>query len=428
MYALADCNNFYASCERVFNPSLVGRPVVVLSNNDGCIVARSNEAKALGIGMGEPIFKAQDIVKHNDVAVLSSNYTLYEDMSRRVFTVLEQFTPDLELYSIDEAFLGLGGFVDRDLTEHCLTAKHTVGRWTGIPISIGIAPTKTLAKLANHMAKHDLNSRGVVHMPDGSDADAALSDIDVGDIWGIGPRWAKTLNRFGIRTALQLRDADPAWVRKHLNIVAERTTLELRGTCCLQLDQAPSPRQSIMRSRSFASPIDTWNDMEEAVATFMTRAAEKLRQQHCVAGVLSVSLATDPYNETERRYANHVSVHLPTATDDTLELIRQARLAIRQIWKSGYRYKKAGVRLTSFQPKQQTQLDLWQTTEDTETTDRADNIMNVLDAINSTMGADTIRPGTMGTGVNRLVRRDHRSPRYTTRWSELPIATTGTRS
>ena len=424
MYALADCNNFYASCERVFNPSLVDRPVVVLSNNDGCIVARSNEAKALGIGMGEPIFKAQDIVRRHDVVVLSSNYTLYEDMSRRVFTVLEQFTPELELYSIDEAFLGLEGFDGRDLTEHCRTAQQTVGQWTGIPISIGIASTKTLAKLANHLAKHDDDSGGVIAMPDGDAADTALSDIDVGDIWGIGPRWAKALNRYGIRTALQLRDADPAWVRKHLNIVAERTVLELRGTCCLQLDHAPSPRQSIMRSRSFASPIDTWADMEEAIATFMTRAAEKLRQQQSVAGVLSVSMATDRYNERERPYANHASVQLPTPTDDTLELIRQARHAARSIWKSGYRYKKAGVRLTSLRSKQQTQLDLWSTEPDDQSTDRSAGVMDVLDRINAAMGADTIRPGTMGTGVNRLVRRDHRSPRYTTRWSELPVATT----
>ena len=425
MYALADCNNFYASCERVFDPSLTDRPVVVLSSNDGCIVARSNEAKALGIGMGQPIFKARDLVRQHDIAVLSSNYTLYEDMSRRVFTVLEQFTPELELYSIDEAFLGLDGFVNRDLIAHCREAQRTVGQWTGIPISIGIAPTKTLAKLANHLAKSACNNDGIVSLSDEERTNAALADVDVEDVWGIGPRWAQQLQRLGIKTAKQLRDAEPSWIRSRLNIVAERTVLELRGTRCLQLDHMPSARQSIMRSRSFASPIESWTDMEEAIATFMTRAAEKLRQQDSVAGVLTVHLTTSPFSDQDRSYANHATVHLPESTDDTLVLIRHARQATQHIWKSGYRYKKAGVQLGAIEPRQQNQLNLWNAEMDDATTPRSAGVMNVLDQINRTMGADTIRPGSMGTGVNRLIRRDHRSPRYTTRWNELPVARAG---
>jgi DNA polymerase V len=425
MYALADCNNFYVSCERVFDPSLIGRPVVVLSNNDGCIVARSNEAKALGIAMGLPIFKARDLVRRHDIAVLSSNYTLYEDMSRRVFTVLEQFTPDLELYSIDEAFLGLDGFVNRDLAAHCSEARRTVSQWTGIPISIGIAPTKTLAKLANHLAKNENDSDGIVSLPGSTEADSALATVDVGEVWGIGPRWAQQLQRHGIKTALQLRDATPSWVRNQLNIGAERTVLELRGTRCLQLDHMPSPRKSIMRSRSFATPIEAWNDMEEAIATFMTRAAEKLRNQGSVAGVLTVYLTTNAFSTTDRSYANHATMHLPVPTDDTMLLIRYARLATQEIWKSGYRYKKAGVQLGAIEPRHRTQLELWNGQEDNPTTPRSSNVMEVLDQINRTMGSDTIRPGSMGTGVNRLVRRDHRSPRYTTRWDELPVARAG---
>ena len=235
MYALADCNNFYASCERVFDPSLEGRPVLVLSNNDGCVVARSNEAKALGIGMGQPVFEVRDIIREHAVAVLSSNYTLYDDMSRRVFTTLQRFAPELESYSIDEAFLDLDGFGGRDLVAHCRVARATVQQWTGIPISIGLGSTKTLAKLANHLAKRSAKSGGVVMMPRGSEGDAACGKIDVGDVWGIGRRWARTLRAHGIRTARQFRDADERWIQRRLNVVGLRTMLELRGIPCLHL-------------------------------------------------------------------------------------------------------------------------------------------------------------------------------------------------
>ena len=417
MYALADCNNFYASCERVFDPSLEGRPVLVLSNNDGCVVARSNEVKALGIGMGQPVFEVRDIIREHAVAVLSSNYTLYDDMSRRVFTVLQRFAPKLEAYSIDEAFLDLDGFGRRDLAAHCRLARTTVEQWTGIPISIGIGPTKTLAKLANHLAKRSADTGGVVVMPRGSEGDAACEKIDVGDVWGIGRRWARTLRAHGIRTARQLRDADDRWIQRRLNVVGLRTMLELRGISCLHLERQPPPKQSIVRSRSFARPVETWIAMDEAIAAYTSRAGEKLRMQGSVAGVLTVYMTTNWFSRTDARYANHATIEFPVATDDTITLIRHARSAAKRIWRKGFRYKKAGIRLSGIHPRHHAQLHLFN--DNTPATARA---MQVLDEINRSMGAGTLHPASLGIGRQWLTRRNHRSPRYTTRWDELPPA------
>ena len=417
MYALADCNNFYASCERVFDPSLEGRPVLVLSNNDGCVVARSNEAKALGIGMGQPVFEVRDLIREYAVVVRSSNYTLYDDMSRRVFTTLQRFAPELESYSIDEAFLDLDGFHGRDLAAHCRVARATVQQWTGIPISIGIGPTKTLAKLANHLAKRRRNSGGVVAMPRGREGEEACGKIDVGEVWGIGRRWARTLRAHGIRTALELRDADEEWIRRRLNVTGLRTVLELRGIPCMDLEQHPPPKQTIVRSRSFARPVETWDAMEQAIAAYATRAGEKLRMQGSVAGVLTVYMTTNWFSRTDARYANHATIEFPVATDDTITLIRHARSAARRIWKQGYRYKKAGVRLSGIHPRHHAQLHLFE--DSTPSTGRA---MEVLDAVNRTMGADTLHPASLGINRQWLTRRQHRSPRYTTRWDELPTA------
>jgi DNA polymerase V len=297
IFALVDCNNFYASCERVFNPGLKGQPLVVLSNNDGCVVARSNEAKALGIGMGVPEFQIRPVLRAHQVQVFSSNYTLYGDMSQRVMETLEPFSPDLEIYSIDEAFLSLSGFASRNLTEYGRTIRNTVKRWTGIPVSVGIAETKTLAKIANRVAKRTPDIGGVFDLLACPDRDALLGRIAVEDVWGIGPNHARRLKQHGITTALQLRGADDQWIRKHLGIVGLRLVMELRGVSCLDLEQCPSPKQSLTCSRAFGTLISTLAEMEEAVSVYTSRVAEKLRRERLAATVLTVCLSTNEYKE-----------------------------------------------------------------------------------------------------------------------------------
>ncbi len=277
IFALVDCNNFYASCERVFNPKLNGLPIVVLSNNDGCVVARSNEAKALGIGMGVPEFQVSPVLHAHQVHVFSSNYTLYGDMSQRVMETLEQFCSDLEVYSIDEAFLSLVGFERRDLTEYGRQIRRTVKQWTGIPVSVGIAETKTLAKIANCIAKRTLDTGGVFDLLACPDRDALLGRVAVEDVWGIGRNHAHMLKQHGITTAFQLRGVDDQWIRKRMGIVGLRLVMELRGVSCLDLEQCPSPKQSLTCSRAFGTLINTLAEMEEAVSVYTSRVAEKLR-------------------------------------------------------------------------------------------------------------------------------------------------------
>ena len=295
IFALVDCNNFYASCERVFNPKLEGKPIVVLSNNDGCVVARSNEAKALGIGMGVPEFQIRPLLRAHHVQVFSSNYTLYGDLSQRVMETLEQFCPDVEIYSIDEAFLGLSGFTSRNLTDYGRTMCSTVKRWTGIPVSVGIAETKTLAKIANRVAKRTPDTGGVFDLLVCPDRDALLGRIAVQDVWGIGPNHARCLAQYGITTALQLRQVDDQWVRKHMGIVGLRLVMELRGVSCLDLEQCPSPKQGLTCSRAFGKPISTLTEMEEAISSYASRVAEKLRGERLAATVLTVFLTTNEF-------------------------------------------------------------------------------------------------------------------------------------
>jgi DNA polymerase V len=278
LFALIDCNNFYVSCERLFQPMLHGKPVVVLSNNDGCIIARSDEAKALGIPMGLPAFKLADLVKEHSIEVYSSNYTLYGDLSARVMTTLTQWTPAVEVYSIDEAFLQFSPLPPETLTAYGQTMRATLHQWTGIPVSIGIGPTKTLAKLANRLAKRSTEAKGVVALTSPSEIEAVLACTPIEDIWGIGPGYTRRLKAHNIRTALQLRDANDRWIRQQLGVVGQRIVWELRGISCLPLELCPPPKQSLMMSRSFGRPITTMIEMREAVATYMTRAAEKVRR------------------------------------------------------------------------------------------------------------------------------------------------------
>lgn len=417
IFALVDCNNFYASCERVFNPKLTHKPVVVLSNNDGCVVARSNEAKALGIGMGVPEFQIRPLLKAHDVQVLSSNYALYGDMSQRVMEILEQFCPDLELYSIDEAFLSLTGFTSRNLTEYGHTIRATVKRWTGIPVSVGIAETKALAKIANRVAKRTLDTGGVCDLLACSDREALLNRIAVEDVWGIGPNHSRFLKQHGITTALQLRHVNDQFIRKHLGVVGLRLVMELRGVPCLELDQCPAPKQGITCSRAFGKSVTTLTEMEEAVSSYTARAAEKLRAEKLAVTTITVFLKTNEFKDTPQ-YSNALTLKLPVATDTTHELIRGALQGIRKIYREEYLYKKAGVMFTGLLPVSQVQTDLF----DNQDRARSKKLMAALDSVNDRFGSGTLQFASSGITKAWRTQFHKRSPAYTTDWDELPIA------
>lgn len=419
VFALVDCNNFYASCERVFHPKLNGKPIVVLSNNDGCVVARSNEAKALGIGMGVPEFQIRPLLRAHQVQVFSSNYTLYGDMSQRVMETLEPFSPDLEIYSIDEAFVSLSGFASRNLTEYGRTIRNTVKRWTGIPVSVGIAETKTLAKLANRIAKRTPDTGGVCNLLTCADRDALLGRIAVENVWGIGPNHARLLKQHGITTTQQLREVDDQWIRKRLGIVGLRLVMELRGISCLDLDQCPASKQSLTCSRAFGKLISTLTEMEEAISAYTSRVAEKLRREQLAATVLTVCLTTNEFKEGPQ-YSNALTLTLPIVTDSTADLIRCALQGIRAIYRDEYRYKKAGVMLTGLVPASQTQADLF----DNQDRGKSKRLMSALDAVNDRWGAGTLRFASNGISNAWKTQFHRRSPAYTTNWNELPLVQT----
>jgi DNA polymerase V len=417
VFALVDCDNFYVSCERVFNPRLARRPVVVLSNNDGCIISRSEEAKAIGVKMGAPLYQAQPLLDAHDAAIFSSNYALYGDMSRRVAETLEEFTPDIEQYSIDEAFLNL----DCDGGEEKLGAtgremRRRVERWTGIPVCIGIAETKTLAKVAVEIAKHSERARGVVNLVDPKYLAQALARVRIEKVWGIGVNYARRLKAAGITNALDLRGADAASWRERTGVMLERVIYELRGVSCLPLELCPPPRRSLTVSRSFGTPVETLAELREAVAFYATRAGERLRQRKLVANALVVFLSTNRF-AGDVLYAPSAAVTLPCATDYTADFIRYAHLALEKIYRTGHRFKKAGVMLVGLMPAPPVQQSLFISTE------RASRLMDALDRINARMGCDTISYGALGV-KKRMEWQTvcaRRSPRCTTRWNELLI-------
>jgi DNA polymerase V len=414
--ALVDCNNFYASCERVFQPTLRGRPVVVLSNNDGCVIARSNEAKALGIEMGAPWHLNRTKFERHGVIVRSSNYTLYGDMSRRVMSTLGGFTPDLEIYSIDEAFLGLGGFEPR-LEPHARELRATVLQWTGIPVSVGIAPTKTLAKVANRLAKKDPERAGVYVMLDPDEIERALARLELTDLWGVAGRLASRLREAGITSPRLLRDADPQFVRQRFSVVMQRMVLELRGEPCLELEQVAADRKSIMASRSFGRPVTSFDEMREAVSTYVSRAAEKMRRQDLATDNVVVFVQTNRFKPTDPQYDASRTVRLPVATSDTGRLIKAAERALQAVWRDGYSYNKAGVILLDLVPAGRVQGDLW----DAPDSPRAQRLMAALDALNRNHGRGAVAFAACGTQRAWSLRSEQRSPRFTTDWQELLV-------
>jgi len=412
--ALVDCNNFYASCERVFQPRLRGKPVVVLSNNDGCVIARSNEAKALGVEMGAPWHLSKDNFRKAGIVVRSSNYTLYGDMSARVMRVLADFTPNLEIYSIDEAFLSLGGFELR-LEAHARDLRHTVQQWTGIPVSVGIAPTKTLAKVANRLAKKDPTAGGVRCLLDEASQREALGRLELTDLWGIAGRMAERLRAIGITTPLELRDADHRLVRERFSVVIERMVLELRGIACIALEEVAPDRKSLIASRSFGQAVETRAGLEEAVSVYTARAAEKMRRQNLATASIAVWIQTNSFRPQERQYNASKAVRLPVATADTGKLLGAAMAGLRIIFKPGYRYKKAGVTFLDLVPADQVQSGLFDRPDDARSVGR----MRAVDELNKRFGRGTVGFGTSGERHGWGLRREFISPRYTTVWDEL---------
>ncbi|GAB6056983.1 Y-family DNA polymerase [Desulfonatronum parangueonense] len=417
IFALMDCNNFYASCERAFNPKLRGKPIVVLSNNDGCVIARSNEAKALGIPMGAPAFKFQPLFRKHGVYVFSSNFALYGDMSRRVMDTVSRFTPDMEIYSIDEAFLRLDLMHDHPL-ELARKIRATVLQWTGIPVSIGIGPTKTLAKVANRVAKKQPEHGGAFSLVDYPDPDRILAGIDVEDIWGIGRRYSKKLREFGIRNALQFSKLDKDWVRKRMTVCGMHTLLELQGIPCIPLEQAVATPKSIVCSRTFAKAVTDKEQLEQILSGYAARVGERLRAQECVAGQVQVFVLTDRFRFDKPQYSNAATVSLAVSSCYTPDIIRASLKALKQIFKPGYEYRKAGVMVFGTERQQGRRLHLFDPPQEERARNKA--VMDTMDRINAKWGSMTMRLGSEGTGKRWVMRQAHLSPRYTTNWKELP--------
>lgn len=425
MFALVDVNNFYASCEQLWEPKLRNRPVVVLSNNDGCVVARSKEAKAIGVPMGAPWFKLRDLAQQQRIIALSSNYELYADMSNRVVEVLRDFTPDLEVYSIDESFLsleGLGGISRGDLVSYGQRIRQRIAQWVGLPVCVGIGPTKTLAKFANHLAKKNACFQGVcdITVLSQADQDRWMASNDVGEVWGVGRKISKRLEAMGIQTVLDLKQADPEHIRRTFNVVLQKTVEELNGTSCLPLELMAPAKQQIMSSRSFGQPVFDLDELEEAVATYLCRAAEKLRAQQSVAGAVTVGIMTNRFKEHVPQYHRSLVVPLPEPTADSRVLASYAIRALKQMYRPGYEYKKAAVMLSELQPEGQRQACLWDDAKAEASRERARKLMGVLDEVNARFGRGAVQLGALGTKPVWTMKRGRVSPRYTTRWEDVP--------
>ncbi len=417
MFALCDVNAFYASCETAFRPDLKGRPVVVLSNNDGCVISRSEEAKPL-VKMGEPYFKHKELFRHHGVVCFSSNYELYADMSNRVMTTLEGMSPRSEIYSIDEIFCDLTGVRNcRDLSEFGREMRATVLQHTHLTIGVGIAPTKTLAKLANHAAKRwQRQTEGVVELSNVDRQRKLMAVLPVNEVWGVGRRITKKLEMMGIKTVLQLADTDIRFIRKHFNVVLERTVRELRGEPCLELEEFAPVKQEIICSRSFGDRVTEYEDIRQAICSYAARAAEKLRLEHQYCRFISAFVKTSPFAGSEPYYGNSASLKLLTPTHDSRDIIAAATRCLDAIWKSGYRYQKAGVLLGDFYSQGVAQLNLF---DDNAPRKNSQKLMAVLDHLNAEKGSGTLYFAGQGIQQQWQMKREMLSPRYTTRFSDL---------
>lgn len=414
MIALCDVNNFYVSCERVFDPSLWHRPVIVLSNNDGCAVARSNEVKNLGVKMGAPHFQLKQLIKQHNIAIRSSNYALYGDMSQRVDEIIARYSDQVENYSIDECFMRFNGFEHLNLVEHCQNLRDKIWKWLGLPVCVGIAPSKTLAKIANHYAKKLKVHGSVLQLNDDLQIKNALKNLPVREIWGVGGQTSKHLNSIGIKSALQLRNADLKSMRKRFSVVMERTIIELRGESCIEFDADPEKKKQIICTRSFSQTIDKINLLKEAIAYHVTRACVTLREQKSYAKNLTIGIRTNVFNSRCKQHSNSITIQLPQASNDTQHFINAAMQGLERIYKLGYGYKKAGIVLNNITDEDMVQTDLFM-----QLPEHDEKLMNALDTINSRFGKGTLRSAQEGFGKAWTMKSEIKSPAYTTRFNEV---------
>jgi DNA polymerase V len=418
LIALVDCNNFYVSCERVFRPDLTGKPVAVLSNNDGCIVARSQELKNLGIKMGVPVFQVQHLVKQHDIQLLSSNYALYADMSARVMSVLEELAPSLEVYSIDEAFLDLTGVCLDDPIAYGQRIRKAVFRATGIPVCVGMGPTKTLAKLANFAAKKWQKTGGVLDLSDPVRREKLMKIVPVHEVWGIGPRTTATLDQLGIHTVWDLVSQPSERIQAHTTVVVARTVMELNGISCLELEEIAPDKQQIVCSRSFSHCLTQYRELSEALADYASRAAEKLRRQHSVTGCITIFIRTSPFNPQEPQYQRAASLKLGVPTQDTRLIVTQANRLLEGVFRTGYKYHKCGVQLSHIQPEALPgQLELFDFADD-GLPKESRPLMKTVDQINRRF-PQGISIAATGFKKTWKLKAERISPCYTTHWQEL---------
>ena len=413
--ALVDCNSFYVSCERLFNPSIIKKPVIVLSSNDGCVISRSTEAKILGIKMGEPYFKVKKIIKKNDVKVFSSNYSLYGDISRRVMKTLKQFSPQMEIYSIDEAFLNLSSIRDENLFEHGNKIRKTVLKWTGIPTSIGIATTKTLSKAANHIAKKEQS--GIVNLINTKQIDQILKEIEINEVWGVGRQLTKFYIKNGIHTAYQLKNMHNNWIKKNTNVLGSRTAMELKGIPCVSLEEHQEKRKNCCVSRSFGRKVTKLEELSESVTTHCLNAAEKIRSDNQTTKRITVFIRTSPFQKDKNYYANSKDIDLPVRTNDSIELVKQALIALQYIYRKGYKYQKAGIIFSGLNEVDIYKKNLFSSINNEE---KRNKLMKAIDYTNIKYGRHALSIAQAGLRKKLNIKRQHSSKINTACFDFLP--------
>jgi len=417
IFAIVDANNFYASCERVFNPALENKPIIILSSNDGCVIARSNEAKAIGIKMGEPYFKLQSLIKYHNLKVISSNFALYGDISRRMMTIVEDFSPTCEIYSIDECFLDFSNLTDEQIQSQCQCIRDRVKKWLGLPVSIGIGATKTLAKLAVNIAKK--RSEGYYHIATELQRLEALKSTNIEDIWGIGASYSNKLKAISVISALDLANCPDDHIKKQTNILAVKTAHELRGISCIDLVEVAEPKQSITVSRSFGNEIRDYQILNQSLSFFTSTAAEKLRKSGQMAKSISVFIRTNPFSKKPNQYGNSANITLNYPTDSTPILLSAVNTALQHIYKPDFSYKKAGILLNDFCLKTTKAFDLF---DKPQLREEGSKLMTVIDKINHTYGRQTVFYASSGTAQQWLPKSSMKSASYTSNWDELILA------
>ena len=410
--ALIDCNSFYVSCERLFNPKIQNVPVVVLSNNDGCVISRSIEAKKIGIKMGEPYFKIKDLVKKKNVQAFSSNYALYGDLSRRVMKVLKGFSDKIEIYSIDEAFLDLSNIKDDQIEEYGKNIRDRVLKWTGIPTSVGISSTKTLSKVANHIAKK--NKAGVIFLKE--NINNLLKDFDIGDVWGVGRQLSKLYKKNGVDNAYKLKNISNTWVKKSTNVLGAKTVMELRGVSCIDLETQETKRKSCCVSRSFGKKVESLEKLRESITTHCLNAAEKIRTDKQTARAITVFIRTSPFDKNRKYYSNSITIDLPVATSNSLELVKEAINGLKKIYKYGYFYQKTGIILSRLNESSENEFNLLAPIME----NRSNTLMKAIDLTNAKYGRNAISIAQAGINNTWKMRRKHSSKIDTASFDLMP--------